>query len=162
MIIDSFTDKYRFLSNFSVNRMTFNGWEMPTWEHGYNAMKSLDPEVQAQILAAATPREAKKLGQHPDKGGITILRPDWSEIRIPTMRAGVQAKFDQHEVLVAKLLATGDATLIEGNFWHDNFWGDCRCKNPRFNCQNIVGENNLGLVLMELRDHYRKVRLGRP
>ena len=47
--------------------------------------------------------------------------------------------------LRAKLLATGDAELIEGNYWHDTFWGMCNGK----------GENHLGRLLMEVRSELR-------
>ena len=46
-----------------------------------------------------------------------------------------------------RLLSTSNATLVEGNWWHDNFWGDCYC--PK--CKGIPGANTLGRLLMELR-----------
>ena len=45
------------------------------------------------------------------------------------------------------LLATGDAELIEGNWWHDQFWGVC----------NGVGQNQLGKILMAIRNLYRNL-----
>ena len=45
-----------------------------------------------------------------------------------------------------KLLGTGDTYLEEGNTWNDTFWGVC----------NGVGENNLGRILMEVREELRK------
>ena len=41
-----------------------------------------------------------------------------------------------------KLVATGDAELIEGNHWNDTCWGVCKG----------IGQNNLGKILMEVRD----------
>ena len=41
--------------------------------------------------------------------------------------------------------------LIEGNTWSDNFWGDCHC--PK--CRGIKGENNLGKLLMKIREDYK-------
>jgi len=46
------------------------------------------------------------------------------------------------------LLATLDAELIEGNAWHDNFWGDCFCEK----CRDIEGLNVLGNILMRIRE----------
>jgi hypothetical protein len=37
--------------------------------------------------------------------------------------------------------------LIEGNWWHDNFYGSCTCNK----CVN-KGENNLGKILMKIRE----------
>ena len=49
------------------------------------------------------------------------------------------------------LLNTGDAYLVEGNSWHDNYWGICLLKScPR--CDDKKGRNKLGVFLMELRE----------
>lgn len=53
----------------------------------------------------------------------------------------VRAKFTQNKELAKRLKATGDKTLIEGNYWHDTYWGVCEG----------VGENYLGKILMNLR-----------
>lgn len=44
-----------------------------------------------------------------------------------------------------KLEATGDSLLVEGNWWHDTFWGVC----------NGFGENNLGKLLMKIREELK-------
>jgi predicted NAD-dependent protein-ADP-ribosyltransferase YbiA (DUF1768 family) len=62
------------------------------------------------------------------------------------MRQLVAKKFLDHEVLADWLLGTGQLLIVEGNWWHDNFWGDCQC--PK--CYKI-GANNLGKILMEVR-----------
>ena len=46
----------------------------------------------------------------------------------------------------------GIILLIEGNTWHDNYWGDCSCNR----CKSKSGENMLGILLMELRDKLNK------
>lgn len=63
------------------------------------------------------------------------------------MRAG-------HEALlpgVSKLLATGGQELIEGNRWHDTFWGRCVCER----CKG-TGQNWLGRLIMQVREELRK------
>ena len=40
-----------------------------------------------------------------------------------------------------------DIMLIEGNYWHDNYWGNCLC--PK--CKEIEGQNQLGKILMKVR-----------
>jgi len=51
-------------------------------------------------------------------------------------------KFGGKEPLLTRaLMETGNAELIEGNNWEDIFWGVC----------NGTGENNLGKLLMKLR-----------
>lgn len=63
----------------------------------------------------------------------------------------LQEKFRDPQ-LADLLVATHPKDLIEGNDWHDNYWGDCyrgdeHCTGP--------GENMLGVLLMELRDELR-------
>lgn len=62
------------------------------------------------------------------------------------MYEALQKKFADDQ-LKEKLLTTGDEWLEEGNTWHDNYWGICHCDR----CQNKIGQNNLGKLLMKLR-----------
>ncbi len=57
------------------------------------------------------------------------------------------AKFTQNPDLLSKLLATGDAELIEGNTWGDRVWG--------VDLYRGAGENHLGKILMRIRDELR-------
>jgi predicted NAD-dependent protein-ADP-ribosyltransferase YbiA (DUF1768 family) len=54
----------------------------------------------------------------------------------------LQAKFAQHPDLVAKLIATEDEEIVEGNTWNDKFWGVC----------DGEGMNHLGIMLMAIRE----------
>jgi ribA/ribD-fused uncharacterized protein len=146
--IRGFSGKYRFLSNFYELAPVFYRNPYETSEHLYNALKTVDPAEAMWVANADTPGEAKRRGQQ------VTLRPDWkSGERLRAMRLAVGQKFLQHYDLRQRLLATGDALLIETNTWHDNFWGDCICGAPE--CQT-EGENNLGWILMELREDLRK------
>ena len=73
------------------------------------------------------------------------LRDDWEAVKIQIMYQIVYAKFSQNPLLKQKLLDTGDAYLQEGNTWYDTFWGVC----------NGVGQNNLGYILMRVREELR-------
>jgi N-glycosidase YbiA len=57
------------------------------------------------------------------------------------MEQCVRDKFTRHPDLRAKLLATGDAYLEEGNTCNDQIWGVYQGK----------GENRLGKILMKIR-----------
>ena len=48
------------------------------------------------------------------------------------------------------LLETKDKYLEETNHWHDNFYGTCICKK----CNN-QGQNNLGKILMKIREFWK-------
>ena len=69
-------------------------------------------------------------------------QPGWEEKRISAMEEVQMAKFTQHPELAKKLLDTGDAELIYTNTGGDDYWGIFEGK----------GENNLGKVLMKVRD----------
>ncbi len=143
--IRDFQGKNYFLSNYAPARVRLDGLEFPTVEHAYQAAKTLEAGVREKIRGASTPGLAKKMGRKLPQ------RPDWAEIKVEVMRDLIRQKFEQHPDLHKRLLATGDAELVEGNTWHDNFWGDCRC--PR--CAASPGQNRLGRLLMEVRRHLK-------
>lgn len=137
--ISSFKGEYRFLSNFWMVPVLFvDGW-YPSVEHAYQAAKTLDVAEKALIKNAPTAAEAKRLGKH------VKVCPDWEGLKVPYMRFLVWFKFAKYPDLGRMLLDTGNAELIEGNTWNDTFWGVCRG----------LGENQLGKILMEVRDHVR-------
>lgn len=142
--IASFRGQYRFLSNFFPSPMEYQGKIWPTVEHAYQAAKTLDRNQQEKIRLARTPGIAKRLGRRAD------LRPDWNDIRVGVMRDLINLRFAQPS-LREKLMGTGTADLIEGNTWHDNFWGICRCGK----CCQHDGLNILGTILMQQRDAQR-------
>ena len=132
-MIDNFEGKYDFLSNFYEHPIQHNGIVYPTNEHFFQAMKSLKEDERKMIAAAETPGKAKRLGR-----SIT-LRPDWENVKYDVMLIGLRLKFCNKE-LRQKLNDTGNEMLIEGNWWHDNTWGNCSCER----CKNIKGQNWLG------------------
>jgi ribA/ribD-fused uncharacterized protein len=138
--IDSFKGENKFLSNMSESSFRVGQETYPTVEHFYQAMKTTNLEEQAAVLAAKTPAEAKKIGK------TVTLRTNWKKLKIEIMEVGLRAKFQQNPELKKKLIDTGDVDLIEGNTWGDTFWGQVDGK----------GENNLGKLLMKIRDELMK------
>ena len=147
MVIDKFEGKYEFLSNFADSPFEFEGITYPTNEHFFQAMKTKDLSQRMMIAFADTPGQAKRAGRR------VALRKDWEQVKVDVMKQGLRLKFDSNPDLKEQLLATGNATLIEGTLWHDNEWGNCTCPQ----CVNIPGKNLLGKALMELRSSYGKV-----
>ena len=83
-------------------------------------------------------------------GRHCTIRKDWEEVKEQVMYKALVEKFSIPELQKA-LLATGDEELIEGNYWHDNTWGDCYCDR----CKDIKGQNLLGKLLMQVRDELK-------
>ena len=156
-IIDVFRDDNAFLSSFFLTNITVFGMEFRSAEHAYQWSKTNDPDEKHSILwslhipswsnpdpdekeVPSTPGHAKR------RGKLVTKRPDWEEIKYEVMLEIVRAKF-QNADLRALLVATGDSILIEGNMWHDNYWGSCTCSK----CGN-AGMNMLGRILMQVRN----------
>lgn len=139
--ITSFDGDWAFLSNFYVSSIRYCGFNCPTLEHAYQMAKCSDWKEMVWVLKAETPGQAKRRGQK------VKIREDWEESKILVMKVLIERKFSNPE-LAAKLLATGDAQLIEGNHWGDRFWGQSPVGN---------GENWLGKLLMKQRDKLRDI-----
>jgi len=139
--IDSFTGKYAWLSNFWETPVKYRGHRYPTLEHAYQAAKAASLRDRKRIMAAGSPGEAKRLGRQ------VLLRPDWEQVKLGVMWSLLQRKF-KDPVLRNQLLATGDAELVEGNWWHDSYWGNCSCVTCAW---QPPGLNWLGRLLMLLR-----------
>lgn len=147
-MIDKFTGRYRFLSNFFTCHIVIDGVKYRTVEHYYQCMKTLDEKQRKEINNCIYPGDVKRLGQK------VRLRNDWEQIKVRVMMKGLKAKFSKLE-LRKMLLKTGKEKLIEGNNWHDNYWGNCKCTG----CRGIHGKNVLGKLLMLLRNKYKENKL---
>lgn len=140
--IMAFTGEFRFLSNFYLSPFTLDGVTYTSSEAAYQAAKAVDPAQRTEI-ARAGPSRAKRLGRQ------CLARADWEDIKVEVMRSVLIGKFLQNTDLCRRLKATMPRCLIEGNTWHDNFWGICQCD---FRCFAMLGQNKLGHLLMELRN----------
>jgi ribA/ribD-fused uncharacterized protein len=141
--IDSFSGDYKFLSNFYPCSVELDGIVYPTVEHAYQAAKTIDPHERQIILETPQPNIAKKLGRY------CTIRKDWDDVKLSVMSDLVWQKFSGDETLKSQLLATGDAELVEGNWWNDTYWGVCRGQ----------GHNNLGKILMLVRNELKNIHM---
>lgn len=136
-VIDSFKKDYRFLSNFHVDEI-----HIISVEHKYQAAKATNIKDYQKIMRCPLPRDAKR------ESKTIAMRPDWNDIRLTIMEQCLIEKFSLAHLAI-RLLETEDAHLIEGNTWHDCFWGVCQCDR----CGN-QGKNHLGRLLMKTRDQF--------
>ncbi len=142
-VIDSFRGDNSFLSNFYKCAVVFEGVTYPSVEHAFQAAKNPDTGYREGVAAVASPVMAKRMGRR------TALRPDWEEVKDGIMYELLLPKFSDPG-LRDKLIATGDADLIEGNNHGDRYWGVC----------GGVGQNRLGKLLMRVRDEIKIVDPG--
>lgn len=141
-VIDSFSGKYDWLSNFYPVIVTINDLNFNSVEIAYQASKSNDymDWLGFSQLPASDSGKAKRMGRK-----VKMIR-DWDLKKISIMKRLLYQKF-VYEFFRTKLLETGTAEIIEGNYWHDNYWGNCKCEK----CKSKPGLNNLGKLLMEIR-----------
>lgn len=131
--IGNFRGNYDFLSNFYqlLNPVVYDGMEFWTVEHAYQAAKTEDMEDRRAIQHVESPTEAKELGK------LVAQRPQWGTIKCDIMLELVIQKFYNNPHLMKRLLDTGRCELVEGNYWHDNFWGECSCTR----CKELNGKS---------------------
>jgi len=141
-VIHNFRNQYSFLSNFYLKDQFVDGVKYASNEHFYQCNKTLDPVLKGVIRNTGSPKEAKSVAK------TISLRPDWEAIKVQVMLVGLRSKFHVNTDIAVRLLATGNKTLVEGNYWHDNYWGICFCRG----CQSKLGKNVLGQLLMLVRD----------
>ena len=153
-MINSFTGRFAFLSNFYPCKITHQGITYPSTEHYYVAMKVNDDQiingrfypkadVREMISNISTPGQVKRFGRS------LKLRSDWDNVKLGVMEWCLREKFKE-QTLQEMLLQTGDEELVESNYWHDVVWGVCTCQK----CGN-KGENNLGKLLMKIRSEIK-------
>ncbi len=168
-MITDFRGPHRWLSNFHLANIVFEGEIYPSSEHAYQAAKAdcvgtsaLFPEPSTAGLAACdeerarfrepglTCRDAKRLGS------AIRLRWDWDDVRLGIMETILRDKFSRHADLQRLLLETGDEVLVEGNSWGDRYWG---VSPPP---PEGTGDNHLGRLLMQIRRELRETDTDRP
>jgi len=140
--VDRFAGEHDFLSNFYPSPVELDGMEFPTVEHAFQAAKTLDSTQRHNVQAAKTPAAAKRMGRR------IKCRNDWYDVSLAIMESLIRQKFARYPELRDRLIATGDAELIEGNTWNDTFYGAVWDGKKN----EWVGENHLGRILMKVRD----------
>ena len=141
--ISEFRGKHYFLSNFYSAPVIYDGVKYLNNEAAFQSMKC-ENHKNRLFFATLDPSMAKSAGRQ------AMLRKDWEAVKEQFMYEIVKAKFTQNRTLKYKLMALEAVFLEEGNYWHDNIWGNCFCER----CKNIKGQNKLGKILMIVRDDF--------
>ena len=136
-MIKHFNRKYFFLSNFYECPVFYEGLVYNSTEAAFQAAKIL---YGREYFTRMNPPAAKKEGRRVD------LRDDWEDVKMGVMYDVCYAKFAYNPELKKKLLKTGDKHLEEANHHGDMIWGTV----------DGEGENNLGKILMQLRQDLRE------
>lgn len=141
-LIPTFTTKeHRWLSNMWPAKLIIAGIEYNSSENAYQAFKYIS-DTQRRYIAKLTPAHSKHYSKE-----NPLTNPLFEARKVEIMRQALYAKFTQNPDLRDRLTSTGDLILVEGNWWGDLFWG--------VNKDTGLGQNNLGVLLMEVRSALR-------
>lgn len=143
------------LSCMSAYPATYDGVEYRTYEALFQVLRFTNyPEVQAEILNQKSPMGAKMKARKNREKLNRGAKWDEAPSDIPLMKECLELKLEQHPDLKEKLIATGDATIIEDCTTHDResarFWGAVK-ENGEW-----IGENVFGKLWMEIREELVK------
>jgi ribA/ribD-fused uncharacterized protein len=136
-------EPFGFMSNFYPSPITIDGKHYSTVEHYFQSQKFVGSAHELEIIKAAKPVEAFRLGQSRE----FPIRKNWEEVKDEVMYRGLHAKYTQIEELKKLLLDTKDRRLVE-HTTNDKYWAD--------GGGNGKGKNRLGELLMRLRTELRK------
>ena len=137
--IMGFSGEYRWLSNFYITPVKFEGITYKSSENAYQAAKVFQED--RDMLYDVTPSKAKMLWKE--------LEPlydakSWDAVKFGIMEQIVFNKFRSNKDLAVKLVKTGSRYIEETNHWGDTYWGVDLHGH---------GENNLGYILMAVRNY---------
>ncbi len=111
----------------------------PYSENAYQAAKFQDITIRSQFVEIDFKKAIQLAWELKSK-----IRDDWEERKLWEMERVLRIKFAD-PFLKSRLLATSSKYLEETNHWKDTYWGVC----------NGIGENNLGKILMKIRQDYK-------
>lgn len=139
-MIKEFKNQYFFLSNFYEYPIYYNKLVFCNAEAAFQAQKVINEKDQYKFINLNA-SQARKLGK------TVQLRKDWEEIKDNVMYEIVKRKFTINKELQQKLLETKEEELVEGNWWHDTYWG--------VDSRTGIGQNKLGKILMKVREEVK-------
>lgn len=130
-----------------------NFWIAPdNWhvEGQFQAEKHEGHPWRQVVIRSCGPGMAKRLGRQ-----YELTREErfaWDRRKWSIMWGLLHQKVYYPE-FVLWLMSTQDQKIVEINWWHDNYWGDCHC----IKCFRKGDNNHLGKMLVRIRE---KIKSG--
>ena len=140
--IKGFFGEYRWLSNLGKARIMLDGMEYDSVEKAYQAAKW--PVGEREFFVSGI-KNQDAIDYNREHTPTKYTPQEWEDIKLEVMRFCLEQKFDPacNPENTQKLVQTEERYLEETNWWNDTFWGKSL---------NGDGENNLGKLLMEIRE----------
>lgn len=142
------------LGNWYPSEFISDGKRFINSEHYFMWRKVMmfEPGLEQVILGVDDPKKMKDIGQSVKNYDDGV----WSAARYDVMKTALYEKFTQNPLLLAKLLGTGSALLVEASPY-DRIWGiglDMAAAS-KGGLELWRGQNLLGKALMETRARLR-------
>ena len=145
---NSVANEFGWMGNMAPYPIQYQGKTWRTSEALFQSMRFACPIIQESIRVEKSPMGAK-MRAPAQKLHMSIIPA--SDQDLNNLRFCVSLKFEQHETLRTWLLATGTRTIYEDvsnrRGGRHLFWG------ARIEQGQIIGENNMGKILMDLRQN---------
>jgi type I restriction enzyme S subunit len=154
VVFCSTRDPFGGFSNMAAGfPLRFQGHDYRTSEHLYQSLRFPDyPDIQAEIRGFASPMRAK-MASKPHRA--TKSRADWDSVCVDVMRFCLRLKLNSYRMTFGRLLlSTGDRPIVEESRRNrDDPWS-------ARGADMLVGQNTLGILIMELREELRVLAPG--
>jgi ribA/ribD-fused uncharacterized protein len=149
--IRGFFGEYRFLSNFWPAKVFLDGEEYNSVENAYQAAKYR--KEYRDFFKKCAAKETTDYVKENDEGKYP--KEEWEAMRDGVMKDLLAQKYDKdlNPEIHGQLISTGKKYLEETNYWGDTYWG----VNKNDASEEGIGENNLGKLLMEIRDAIKEI-----
>jgi len=145
---DSVKNEFGWMGNMAPYPIEYQGKIWKTSEALFQAMRFNCPIIQEAIRKEKSPMGAKMRAKALKHQMIIIPS---SNQDVDNLKFCVSLKFNQHEILKKWLKATGKRTIYEDvskrRGGRHLFWG------ARIEQGQIIGENDMGKILMDLRQN---------
>jgi len=146
---------YRTFSNMAEYPVQIEDKRYPTVEHYFQAMKAQefnDKDMLQKIMETPSAKAVKALG----KKVKNFVKEKWDSERLDIMKRAVRAKFVQHPELQKQLVETQNKPIGDADA-RDLYWGIGTSENTdkSRNPEKWKGQNQLGKIMMSLRDEFK-------
>ncbi len=144
LCIKGFFEEYRWLSNMHSCDVMYDGILYPASENAYMAAKFVDDFNRIKFINLTAIQSKKYWINNYKKLDPDILTKSWNTKKYDAMKLILLDKFTRNNDLKNLLINTDNKYIEETNHWFDAWWG--------VDCRTGIGENNLGKILMWVRD----------
>jgi ribA/ribD-fused uncharacterized protein len=140
--VKGFFGEYRWLSNFEMCDVYYEGLSYPSSENAYQAAK-LDKDYRHHLQCCSAAASKKVWKKYPKMDSTS---EEWDKRKYEVMSVIIFDKFFRNKELRQALIDTDEKFLEETNHWKDGYWGvDIK----------LGGQNHLGKILMKTRSFWK-------